>query len=97
MKLESVNKESLGQFAANVRRVKPPEPYLGKGIRYEGRSHPPQAGQESRLIYEKVPHSKTNSASAAMVRIRARITGTAERPRLTVFQEQSFRIRTAYR
>ncbi|HQT82837.1 MAG: 50S ribosomal protein L6 [Parcubacteria group bacterium 20-58-5] len=34
--LESVNKESVGQFAANVRRVKPPEPYLGKGIRYEG-------------------------------------------------------------
>lgn len=36
MKLESSNKESLGQFAANIRRVKPPEPYLGKGIRYEG-------------------------------------------------------------
>jgi large subunit ribosomal protein L6 len=34
--LTSVNKESLGQFAANVRSVKPPEPYLGKGIRYEG-------------------------------------------------------------
>lgn len=36
MKLESSNKESLGQFAANIRRVKPPEPYLGKGIRYDG-------------------------------------------------------------
>jgi|SRR3989344_3795936 len=35
MKLESANKESVGQFAANIRRVKPPEPYLGKGIRYE--------------------------------------------------------------
>ncbi len=34
--LTSPNNESLGQFAANVRRVKPPEPYLGKGIRYEG-------------------------------------------------------------
>ena len=34
--LESANKESVGQFAANVRRVKPPEPYLGKGIHYEG-------------------------------------------------------------
>ena len=32
--LSSPNKESVGQFAANVRRVKPPEPYLGKGIRY---------------------------------------------------------------
>jgi len=36
MTLESINKESVGQFAANVRRVKPPEPYLGKGIHYEG-------------------------------------------------------------
>jgi len=34
--LESISKESVGQFAANIRRVKPPEPYLGKGIRYEG-------------------------------------------------------------
>ncbi len=36
MKIESINKESVGQFAANIRRVKPPEPYLGKGIRYDG-------------------------------------------------------------
>lgn len=36
MKLESINKESVGQFAANIRRIKPPEPYLGKGIHYEG-------------------------------------------------------------
>ncbi len=36
MTLESANKESVGQFAANIRRVKPPEPYLGKGIHYEG-------------------------------------------------------------
>ena len=33
--LESADKEALGQFAANVRRVKPPEPYLGKGVRYD--------------------------------------------------------------
>ena len=34
--LESADKEALGQFAAVIRRVKPPEPYLGKGIRYDG-------------------------------------------------------------
>ena len=33
--LSSINKESVGQFAANIRRVKKPEPYLGKGIRYD--------------------------------------------------------------
>lgn len=36
MTITSPNKESVGQFAANVRRVKPPEPYLGKGIHYDG-------------------------------------------------------------
>ena len=36
IKVEGTNKEAVGQFAANIRRVKPPEPYLGKGIRYEG-------------------------------------------------------------
>jgi large subunit ribosomal protein L6 len=30
------DKEMVGQFAANVRAKKPPEPYKGKGIRYEG-------------------------------------------------------------
>lgn len=35
IKLESINKESVGQFAADIRRIKPPEPYLGKGIRYD--------------------------------------------------------------
>lgn len=30
------DKESVGQFAANVRALKKPEPYKGKGIRYDG-------------------------------------------------------------
>jgi large subunit ribosomal protein L6 len=30
------SKESVGQFAANIRALKKPEPYKGKGIRYEG-------------------------------------------------------------
>ncbi|PIR85708.1 50S ribosomal protein L6 [Candidatus Kaiserbacteria bacterium CG10_big_fil_rev_8_21_14_0_10_44_10] len=31
-----VDKEAIGQFAADVRKVKKPEPYKGKGIRYQG-------------------------------------------------------------
>jgi large subunit ribosomal protein L6 len=33
--IEGFNKESVGQFAANIRALKKPEPYKGKGIRYE--------------------------------------------------------------
>lgn len=32
--LSSANKQILGQFAAEIRKVRPPEPYQGKGIRY---------------------------------------------------------------
>jgi large subunit ribosomal protein L6 len=31
-----VDKEIVGQVAANIRKVRPPEPYKGKGIRYAG-------------------------------------------------------------
>ncbi|MCH3921244.1 50S ribosomal protein L6 [Limosilactobacillus sp.] len=35
IELSSINKEHLGDFAAQVRAVRSPEPYKGKGIRYE--------------------------------------------------------------
>jgi large subunit ribosomal protein L6 len=31
-----IDKELVGQIAANIRKVRPPEPYKGKGIKYEG-------------------------------------------------------------
>ena len=34
--ISGADKEAVGQFAASVRAVKKPEPYKGKGIRYEG-------------------------------------------------------------
>ncbi|EUJ18439.1 50S ribosomal protein L6 [Listeria aquatica] len=34
--VKGFNKEHVGELAANIRAVRPPEPYKGKGIRYEG-------------------------------------------------------------
>jgi len=34
--ITGADKQLVGQFAAEVRKVRPPEPYKGKGIRYEG-------------------------------------------------------------
>jgi large subunit ribosomal protein L6 len=34
--MTSINKDEVGQFAANIRAIKKPEPYKGKGFRYEG-------------------------------------------------------------
>jgi len=33
--VKGVDKQKVGEFAARVRKVRPPEPYKGKGIRYE--------------------------------------------------------------
>jgi len=34
--ITGIDKQSVGQVAADIRRLLPPEPYKGKGIRYEG-------------------------------------------------------------
>lgn len=36
IKIEGIDKQQVGQFAADVRKLRPPEPYKGKGIRYLG-------------------------------------------------------------
>ncbi len=32
--IDGVDKQLVGQVAANIRKLRPPEPYLGKGVRY---------------------------------------------------------------
>jgi large subunit ribosomal protein L6 len=34
IKIHGFDKEEVGQVAANIREIRPPEPYKGKGIRY---------------------------------------------------------------
>ena len=34
--ITGIDKQAVGQIAAEIRAVRPPEPYKGKGIRYEG-------------------------------------------------------------
>lgn len=43
--MKSPNKDLLGQFAARVRSVRPPEPYKGKGVRYTGEHVREKAGK----------------------------------------------------
>jgi large subunit ribosomal protein L6 len=45
LKISGVSKEDVGQFAADIRRLRPPEPYKGKGIRYEGEQIRRKAGK----------------------------------------------------
>lgn len=43
--ISGADKQAVGQFAAVVRKVRPPEPYKGKGIRYEGETVRRKAGK----------------------------------------------------
>jgi large subunit ribosomal protein L6 len=48
IKVSGYDKQVVGQVAANIRKIRPPEPYKGKGIRYRGeyvRRKPGKAGK----------------------------------------------------
>ncbi|HOK55090.1 MAG TPA: 50S ribosomal protein L6, partial [Armatimonadota bacterium] len=44
--VKGINKQVVGQQAAEIRRVRPPEPYKGKGIRYRGEYVRLKAGKQ---------------------------------------------------
>jgi len=43
--IEGANKEVVGQVAAEIRSLRPPEPYKGKGIKYQGEQIRRKAGK----------------------------------------------------
>ena len=45
VKIEGVDKELVGQVAAELRAIRPPEPYKGKGVRYVGEQVRRKAGK----------------------------------------------------
>ena len=36
IKISGIDKQAVGEVAARIRRIRPPEPYKGKGVRYAG-------------------------------------------------------------
>ena len=51
--IKGIRKDQVGQFAADIRALRPPEPYLGKGIKYDKEEIRKKAGQVRRLIAER--------------------------------------------
>jgi large subunit ribosomal protein L6 len=45
VKIEGADKEIVGQVASELRNVRPPEPYKGKGVRYQGEQVRRKAGK----------------------------------------------------
>jgi large subunit ribosomal protein L6 len=48
IRVEGADKELVGQMAANIRAVRPPEPYKGKGIHYVGEYIRRKAGKTAK-------------------------------------------------
>ncbi len=48
--VKGTNKQAVGQAAADVRKIRPPEPYKGKGIRYEGEYVRRKAGKAGKAM-----------------------------------------------
>jgi large subunit ribosomal protein L6 len=46
--VEGIDKEQVGQVAADIRKLRPPEPYLGKGVRYQGEFVRRKAGKSGK-------------------------------------------------
>jgi large subunit ribosomal protein L6 len=43
--ISGINKQKIGELAAKIRKERPPEPYKGKGIRYQGEYVRSKAGK----------------------------------------------------
>lgn len=50
IKILGIDKQLVGQVAADIRKVRKPEPYKGKGIRYKGEHVRRKAGKAGRII-----------------------------------------------
>ena len=50
IKITGIDKQKVGQIAAQIRKVRPPNPYTGKGIRYQGEQVKVKAGKAARRL-----------------------------------------------
>ena len=48
--IRGFDKQMVGEMAANIRKVRPPEPYKGKGIRYRGEYIRRKAGKSGKKV-----------------------------------------------
>ena len=60
--VRGIDKQLVGEIAARIRRVRPPEPYKGKGIRYAGEQVRRKVGKR---LHDASPPSRSSACAAA--------------------------------
>ena len=83
IKITGIDKQLVGETAARIRRIRPPEPYKGKGVRYAGEEGPPQGRQEEVGHGAFLPRYQHKRAQRTRTRLEELANG---RPRLSVFR-----------
>lgn len=46
IRISGIDKQAVGETAARIRKIRPPEPYKGKGVRYAGEQVPRKEGKK---------------------------------------------------
>lgn len=49
IRIQGIDKQVVGELAANIRKLRPPEPYKGKGVRYQGEYVRRKAGKAGKV------------------------------------------------
>ena len=60
IRIAGIDKQMVGEVAARIRRLRPPEPYKGKGVRYQGEKF---AARKARRSKRHGPFSSRNSSA----------------------------------
>ena len=85
--LTGADRQLLGQVCANMRALRPPDPYKNKGVRYTGEVLRKKVGKTGASGGKVMARDSKNQIRMRIhTRIRNRVKGTAERPRLAVFR-----------
>ena len=50
IKVSGINKQIVGDVAAKIRKIRPPDPYKGKGVRYEGEEIKKKPGKAAKVV-----------------------------------------------
>ena len=77
--VEGANKEMVGQVAAEIRSLRPPEPYKGKGVKYRASRSAgrPARREASNGQGSRIPKTRAEQRARRHLRVRKKVTGTA--------------------
>jgi large subunit ribosomal protein L6 len=91
--VSGASKEQVGQVCAEIRFLRPPEPYKGKGIKYEEETiirNIVKFGIKLGYVNMRNMIDKIRKRYRRKIRIRKRVSGTGERPRISIFKSNKY-------